>query len=166
MAALGIKEGLKKYPSARRLMRSIDEGKTYVVVSSSSDAEGAGAPADEGRVIGMFALNPQGDPAYAHMTGAKWATEPSSPNDPAYAALHWVTVAADARRRGVGGYILGTAERIAKDAGKISICCDIYEDNVPMRELLLSYGYEFCGNVEIHSRLGRVKRRAVFERVW
>ena len=166
MAALGIKEGLKKYPSARRLMRSIDEGKTYVVVSSSSDAEGAGAPADEGRVIGMFALNPQGDPAYAHMTGAKWATEPSSPDDPAYAALHWVTVAADARRRGVGGYILGTAERIAKDAGKISICCDIYEDNVPMRELLLSYGYEFCGNVEIHSRLGRVKRRAVFERVW
>ena len=147
-------------------MRSIDEGKTYVVVASSSDAEGAGAPADEGLIIGMFALNPQGDPAYAHMTGAKWATEPSSPDDPAYAALHWVTVAADARRRGVGGYILGTAERIAKDAGKVSICCDIYEDNLPMHELLLSYGYEFCGNVEIHSRLGRVKRRAVFERVW
>lgn len=166
MAALGIKEGLKKYPSARRLMRSIDEGKTYVVVSSSIDDESEGASsADEGRIIGMFALNPQGDPAYARMTGVRWATEPSSPDDPAYAALHWVTVAADARRRGVGGYILGTAERIARDDGKISICCDIYEDNAPMRELLLSYGYEFCGNVEIHSRLGRVKRRAVFERV-
>ena len=167
MAALGIKEGLKKYPSARRLMRSIDEGKTYVVVSTpESEAADEAASSDAERIIGMFALNPQGDPAYAHMTGARWVTESSSPDNPAYAALHWVTVAADARRRGVGGYILGTAERIAKDDGKISVCCDIYEDNVPMRELLLSYGYEFCGNVEIHSRLGRVKRRAVFERAW
>lgn len=167
MATLGIKEGLKKYPSARRLMRSIDEGKTYVVVSTpESEAADEAASSDAERIIGMFALNPQGDPAYAHMTGARWVTESSSPDNPAYAALHWVTVAADARRRGVGGYILGTAERIAKDEGKISVCCDIYEDNVPMRELLLSYGYEFCGNVEIHSRLGRVKRRAVFERAW
>ena len=165
MASLGIREGLKKYPSARRLMRSIDAGKTYVVVASSSDSRADGSSADEGRIIGMFALNPQGDPAYAHMTGAKWATEPSSPDNPAYSALHWVTVAADARRRGVGGYILGTAERIAKGDGKVSICCDIYEDNVPMRELLLSYGYQFCGNVEIRSRFGRVKHRAVFERV-
>ena len=164
MASLGIREGLKKYPSARRLMRSIDAGKTYVVVASSSDSRADGSSADEGRIIGMFALNPQGDPAYAHMTGAKWATEPSSPDNPAYSALHWVTVAADARRRGVGGYILGTAERIAKGDGKVS-CCDIYEDNVPMRELLLSYGYQFCGNVEIRSRFGRVKHRAVFERV-
>ena len=31
--------------------------------------------------------------------------------------------------------------------------------------LLLSYGYQFCGNVEIRSRFGRVKHRAVFERV-
>ena len=165
MASLGIREGLKKYPSARRLIRSIDAGKTYVVVASSSDSRADGSSADEGRIIGMFALNPQGDPAYAHMTGAKWATEPSSPDNPAYSALHWVTVAADARRRGVGGYILGTAERIAKGDGKVSICCDIYEDNVPMRELLLSYGYQFCGNVEIRSRFGRVKHRAVFERV-
>lgn len=165
MASLGIREGLKKYPSARRLMRSIDAGKTYVVVASSSDSRADGSSADEGRIIGMFALNPQGDPAYAHMTGAKWATEPSSPDNPAYSALHWVTVASDARRRGVGGYILGTAERIAKGDGKVSICCDIYEDNVPMRELLLSYGYQFCGNVEIRSRFGRVKHRAVFERV-
>ena len=71
MASLGIREGLKKYPSARRLMRSIDAGKTYVVVASSSDSRADGSSADEGRIIGMFALNPQGDPAYAHMTGAK-----------------------------------------------------------------------------------------------
>ena len=165
MAALGIKEGIKKYPSARRLMRSIDAGKTYVVVSSSGDDEAAEAGGD--RVIGMFALDPQGDPAYARATGARWVTESSDPSaEPTYAALHWVTVAGDARRRGVGGYILGTAERIAKEAGKASICCDIYEDNGPMRALLLAYGYAFCGNVEIPARLGRVKHRAVFERTW
>lgn len=166
MAALGIKEGLKKYPSARRLMRSIDAGKTYVVVSGQ-EGDGEDLSPEKGRIIGVFALNPQGDPAYAHATGARWVTESSSPSDEStYAALHWVTVAAGARRRGVGGYILGTAERLAKDAGKASICCDIYEANEPMRALLLDYGYEFCGNVEIRSRLGLVRHRAVFERAW
>lgn len=167
MAALGIKEGIKKYPSARRLMRSIDAGLTYVVTSTPAreGAEGEGASPEE-RIIGMFALDPDGDPAYAHATGARWVTEPSEPGASTYAALHWVTVAEDARRRGVGGYILGTAERIAKDAGKKSICADIYEQNEPMRSLLLNYGYEFCGNVEIRSTLGRTKHRSVFERVW
>ena len=32
MASLGIREGLKKYPSARRLMRSIDAGKTLALI--------------------------------------------------------------------------------------------------------------------------------------
>ncbi len=91
-----------------------------------------------------------------------WVTE-SSParQGPAYAALHWVRLPPTRVGAAWACYILGTAERIAKDDGKLSVCCDIYEDNVPMRELLLSYGYEFCGNVEILARLGRVKRRAV-----
>nr|WP_080803702.1 GNAT family N-acetyltransferase [Arabiibacter massiliensis] len=167
MAALGIREGVKKYPSARRLMRSIDAGKTYVVVSHRADADGA-EERDRGRIIGMFALNPQGDPAYAQASGARWLTESPEPpeGEPTYGALHWVTVAEDARRRGVGGYILGTAERIARDAGLKSIRADVYRENAPIRALLEDYGYAFCGDIEIKPSLGRAKRRAVYERAW
>ena len=83
-----------------------------------------------------------------------------------YAALHWVTVVEDARRRGVGAYMVETAERIAKEAGCISIRADVYQDNLPMRALLSSYGYTFCGDIEIRSGLGRIKRRASYDRIW
>ncbi len=169
MAKLGIKEGIKKYPSARRLMRSIDEGIAYVVVlptTSENERSSASAPCE--RIIGVFALNPQGDAAYAHVSGARWVTEGSllSSGMSSYAALHWVTVVEDARRRGVGAYMVETAERIAKEAGCISIRADVYQDNLPMRALLSSYGYTFCGDIEIRSGLGRIKRRAAYERIW
>lgn len=168
MAALGIKEGIKKYPSARRLMRSIDAGKTYVVVSWRAGDAAEGEGEGEGRIIGMFALNPQGDPAYAQASGAQWLTDSPEPPEgvPTYGALHWVTVAEDARRRGVGGYILGTAERIARDEGLKSIRADVYRENAPVRALLEGHGYSFCGDIEIASSLGRAKRRAVYERSW
>lgn len=56
--ALGIKEGRKRYPSARRLMRAIDDGCAYVVVAQrTADGEGAASAQDAAgseRVIGVF----------------------------------------------------------------------------------------------------------------
>ena len=48
---MGIAEGLKKYPSARRVMKSIENKTCYVV-------------ADEDEIIGMFAVETNGDPHY------------------------------------------------------------------------------------------------------
>ena len=82
MASLGIREGLKKYPSARRLMRSIDAGKTYVVVASSSDSR-ADAPRPTKAASSACSRSIlKAIPPNAHMTGAKWATEPSSTRQP------------------------------------------------------------------------------------
>ena len=169
--ALGIKEGRKRYPSARRLMRAIDDGCAYVVVAQrTADGEGAASAQDAAgseRVIGVFALDPKGDPAYAHAVGARWADGAGGPDGGAvYAALHWVTVAAGARRRGVGGYILGTAERIAREEGLSSIRADVYRENAPIRALLEEYGYRHCGDIELRPGLGRVRRRAAYERTW
>ena len=169
--ALGIKEGRKRYPSARRLMRAIDDGCAYVVVAQrTADGEGAASAQDAAgseRVIGVFALDPKGDPAYAHAVGARWADGADGPDGGAvYAALHWVTVAAGARRRGVGGYILGTAERIAREEGLSSIRADVYRENAPIRALLEEYGYRHCGDIELRPGLGRVRRRAAYERTW
>ncbi len=167
LADLGINEkGGKKYPSERRIMRAIDHGNAYVVTTGKDDAE-EGATQDE-QILGVFALNPQGDVAYARSSGAQWLTESPDPpaGDPTYAALHWVTVAQGARRRGVGMFILGEAEHLAKTAGKTSIRCDIYEDNEPMRALLLEFGFSPCGSIVIRDQLGREKRRSILELTW
>ena len=66
-----------------------------------------------------------------------------------YAILHWATVAADARRRGVGSFILGEADRIARVGGARSICGDTFPENTPMRQAALQHGYTECGTLRI-----------------
>ncbi|OUO90766.1 GNAT family N-acetyltransferase [Gordonibacter sp. An230] len=167
--ALGIEEGRKRYPSARRLMRAIEAGCAYVVVADrpADGKEPADARFASGseRIIGVFALDPKGDPAYARACGARW-TEPTEGDAAAYASLHWVTVAEEARRRGVGGFILGTAERIAREEGLSGIRADVYRDNAPVRALLEGGGYRCCGDIELRPGFGRVRRRAAYERTW
>ena len=166
LAALGIEEkGSKKYPSERRVMRAIDWGTAHVVTvpERSGEEEAAGE-----RIIGVFAVDPRGDEAYGRSSGADWLTESPDPPDgeASYAALHWVCVASEARRRGVGMFILGEAERLAKAAGKRSLRCDVYEGNGPMRALLMEYGFSSCGTIALRDRLGRERRRDAFERLW
>lgn len=164
IASLGIDEkGSKTYPSERRVRRAIDWGTAYVVTILEKTPAG-----EVEHIIGVFAVDPKGDAAYEKSVGAHWLTACSAPSEGAagYAALHWVTVAREARRRGVGMFILGEAERLAKAAGKASIRCDAYERNEPMRRLLADFGFSSCGTISLHDRLGREKRRAVFERVW
>lgn len=164
LAAMGISEkGMKKYPSERRVMRAIDWGTAHVVTvpDSARDAEAAE------RIIGVFAVDARGDAAYGRSSRAQWITEsPELPHDTSYAALHWVCVTSETRRRGVGMFILGEAERLAKAAGKRSLRCDAYEDNKPMHALLTKYGFASCGTIVLRDHLGREKRRSAFELVW
>lgn len=148
---MGIAEGLKKYPSARRVMKSIENKTCYVV-------------ADEDEIIGMFAVETNGDPHYQLALEGQWLVHGNG-DVPVYAALHWVNVAPEARRCGVGFFILGEAERIAREAGKESICADIYPSNEPMRTMLLKHGYLECGSIRIKDYLEREKQRAVFEKI-
>ena len=165
LAALGVDEKKSKtYPSERRVMRAIDWKTAYVVTLSDKNDEMKDA--DE-RIIGVFALNPDGDEAYAHAMNASWLSEsPEPPDKTTYAALHWVTVAAEARRRGVGMFILGEADRLARAAGKTSVRCDTYQTNNAMRALLVAFGFTPCGEIILFDRLGRARRRATFERMW
>lgn len=165
LPALGVEEqGAKRYPSERRVMRAIDHGLAYVITVDQPHEEAEGCE----QVIGVFVVDPCGDTAYARSTGARWLTSDSGSGTAAstYAALHWVSVACEARRRGVGMFILSEAERIAQAADKSSLRYDTYVGNAPMQALLEKYGFSACGLMSIPDRFGREKRRSVFERVW
>ena len=167
MAALGVKEGTKRYPSSRRLLRAVDAGGVYVVVSNPGwlGVDGGEAPAEpngESRIIAMFDVDVTGDPAYERGRGLTWLTE----GDGNYGALHWVNVEPEARRCGVGAYILGTAQRIARDGGCRNLCCDVYATNGPMRDLLAREGWTVAGTIDLSDWLGHQSHRLIYEKLY
>ncbi len=167
MAKLGVKEGTKRYPSSRRLLRAVDAGSVYVVVSNPAwlgvdEGEAPTEPKGESRIIGMFDVDVEGDVAYEEGRGLTWITE----GDGSYGALHWVNVAPSARRCGVGAYILGTAQRIARDAGCHNLCCDVYEANAPMRDLLVREGWTVAGTIALRDWHGHESHRLIYEKLY
>ena len=61
--------------------------------------------------------------------------------------------------------MLDQADRIARAEGRASIRTDIHPENDAMDGLLRKHGYARCGMVEVRDALGRVKRRAAYERL-
>lgn len=167
MAKPGVKEGTKRFPSSRRLLRAVDAGSVYVVVSNPDwlGVDGGEAPVEpngESRVIAMFDVDVEGDEAYEEGRGLTWITE----GDGNYGALHWVNVERSARRCGVGAYILGTAQRIARDAGCHNLCCDVYEANGPMRDLLAREGWTVAGTIALRDWHGHETHRLIYEKLY
>ena len=74
-----------------------------------------------------------------------------------------MSVIPEARRSGVGMFILGEAERMAKAAGKSCIRADVYEGNEPMKKLLERYGFHPCGKIVLRNSLGKERVRSAYE---
>lgn len=147
LVALGLVDEGKKYPSSRRLMRSIDGGLMHVVEDV------------DGRLIAAFAVTPGADKNYERGIDGSWLVAGAP-----YAVLRWACVEPDARRRGVGMFMLDKALGLARAAGCATLRCDIHPRNEEMRALLVRQEFAFRGIVEVRDALGRVKRRAAFER--
>lgn len=201
MSSLGIKEGMKKYPSPRRLVRAVTDEAVYVITRpGQSLEEGAQGSAQEtaqastgqksfldrfrkteanSQIIGMFCLDNEVDPAYEQAIHIEWPSndeknvqtaevlirENYSEEASRYAVLRWVQVSPQFRRCGIGSYILGKAETLARADGKVGIRCDVFALNTPMRQLLQKHGYVECGRIEMHSRFGATKDRVVYEKL-
>lgn len=155
---LGVEQGNKKYPSFRALKHAIAKGTCYLVRSQ------------DGRDVGFFDVDFDREPQYKvkNFIVGHWAneTQPGDPGYPDYAVLRWVTVPSEARRRGVCSYILGEADRIAREHGAKSVCGDTYPENYPMREALLQHGYVQCGKLKIGAPVVEPDRvRIAFEKL-
>lgn len=203
MSSLGIKEGMKKYPSPRRLVRAINDEAVYVITrpgqaleAPTSQEQDLEAHTSQGgflsgirnrfkksetgmQIIGMFCLDTEVDPAYEQAVGVEWPSsieknvqsaevlirENYSEDASRYAVLRWVQVTPSMRHCGIGSYILGKAETLARADGKVGIRCDVFALNTPMRQLLQKNGYVECGRIEMHKRFGATKDRVVYEKL-
>ena len=147
MAALGIDEGPKKYPSSRRLMHSIKNGTCHVV----EDAHG--------RPLAVFAVSFSPDKNYARGIKGAWLTDTLACPQP-YAELHWVAV--DRLRAPARGGRVRARPRVRDRARRRALlpARRRVRDNVPMRRLLEKRGFAHCGTVEVRDVFGRQKRRA------
>lgn len=147
LVALQLVDEGKKYPSSRRLMRSVSDGLMHVVEDG------------DGRLIAAFAVTTGADKNYERGIDGAWMRDGSP-----YAVLRWACVERDARRRGVGMFMIDKALSLARAAGCATLRCDIHPANDAMRGLLEKQEFTRCGTVEVRDALGRVKRRAAFER--
>ena len=153
----GMTDEGKKYPSSRRLMRTIKKGLLQVVEDST------------GRMIAVFTVTFFPDKNYERGIEGRWLSDASDEKNPTgehtYAVLRWMCVEPDARRRGVGMFMLDRALGITRVSGRESLRCDVHPANEPMKRLLEKQGFSPCGRVEIKDALGSVKSRDVYERM-
>lgn len=80
----------------------------------------------------------------------KWLTDGN------YFVLHTVAVADKYRGRGCAKFIFAYAADMAGKRGKISVRMDTHEKNLPMRTLVSSLGFTYCGALKVRGGKPRV----------
>ena len=99
-----------------------------------------------GKAAAVFSVF-EGDEEYDDICG-KWLTG----KERRYIAAHTLAVSPDFRGMGLARAAVREAEREAKERGFISVRMDTHTKNAPMRSLLLSEGFTFCGNMTVPGR--------------
>ncbi len=135
MAELGNPQWGDGFPEAPFISDKIERGLMYKVVSG-------------GQIAAVFSvLDYDGD--YDNIDG-KWLTRGD------YFVLHTVAVANDFRGKGCARFIFARAEDMAAERGKISVRMDTHEQNIPMRTLVGSLGYVYCGKLKVRGGKPRI----------
>lgn len=135
IAALGIDQWQGGYPSRATIEEDVAAGKSRVV------------EAEDGSLLATAMVDFDGDAIYDSIDGA-WLTSSTSEN-PAYACVHRVAVAAESKGKGAAKFLLAEACAAAKRAGLESVRVDTHPGNVPMRSLLEACGFKLCGIILI-----------------
>lgn len=140
LANLGIDQWQSGYPNEESLLNDISNKNGYVVI-------------DKNVVVAYAAIIFDGEPTYTHIDG-QWLTDQS------YVVVHRIAVADDMLRRGVGAYVMQTAERKALRRGVHSFRIDTHFGNRVMRNLIRKHGFTLCGIVQV-----RDGQRMAYEKV-
>ena len=132
IAALGINQWQDGYPNRESIEDDLARGYSHVLVQ------------DDGRVVGTFALIPDGEPLYDVIENGHWTTGDDSRN---YNAVHRVAIAVASRGSGASTRMIEFVRDVTRRAGKASVRIDTHEGNRVMRRMLEKHGFVPCGTI-------------------
>ncbi len=138
----GIDQWQDGYPDVESIEADITADRGYFIT-------------DEGKPVGYFCLDFEGEPVYDQLKG-KWQSEEK------YAALHRLAVSDQYRGKGYGIKAFELAESCCKERGIHSIRVDTKNTNPKMRHVITKSGYEYRGDVYYDS----CGERMAFEKVF
>lgn len=133
------------YDSARRFMRTTGNMTQWTggypsreVIEADLAKACLHVCEEDGVLLAVFYFAEEDDPTYRTIYDGAWR------NDRPYAVIHRIAVSAEARGRGVAGFVFDTCfERCP------NIRIDTHRDNVPMQRALLKNGFECCGIIHL-----------------
>lgn len=131
MNALGNPQWGEDYPTKCHYADDIARGELYL------------AHAPSGALLGAACINCDESPEYAAVS---WCVP-----GPAV-VVHRMAVDPDAQRQGVGKALFSCAVEIARAKGVASLRVDTYGENNKMQALLLGFGFQPVGEINLHGR--------------
>ncbi|PKY90732.1 GNAT family N-acetyltransferase [Falseniella ignava] len=115
----------ENYPLKHHIESDIEQGESYVVVSTDQDGEAY--------LVGTFCLMKKPEQSYTTIEGS-WL------NDAPYVTVHRMA----SRQCGTGRFIIESLKR-----NFLNIRIDTHRDNAAMLHLLSSSGFEYCGKIQL-----------------
>lgn len=133
IAALGINQWQDGYPNRAAIEEDLRLDRSYVL-------------AENGHVVGTFALIPDGEPLYDVIENGHWTTGDDSRD---YNAVHRVAIAVASRGSGASTIMVDFVRSLTRMAGKASVRIDTHEGNRVMRRMLEKHGFVHCGTIHL-----------------
>lgn len=150
IAALGIDQWQNGAPNRAMITEDVSLGQGRVVT------------ADDGAIVGTFALIYTGEPTYDIVYDGAWYTsDRDRDGSVAYIAIHRVAISVSHRGSGISTAILDYAAEYARILGKTSLRIDTHEGNVVMRRMLEKHGFVHRGTIFLRNG----DKRVAYERV-
>lgn len=130
LKAQGIDQWQTGYPDAACIMRDIQNGKGYFMLS------------DEHEIIAYLCIDFDGESAYEGLNG-KWLSGAEEP----YVVVHRLAIAENARGSGNAAAAFRLTERLALEKGVHYFRVDTDDRNMIMKHILQKQGFAYCGEI-------------------
>lgn len=145
IAALGIDQWQNGSPNRAMIKEDVALGQSYCVV------------ADNGQIVGTFALISVGEPTYDPIFEGSWMMGDLDSNGGfAYLAIHRVAISVANRGSGISTAILEYAAQMARTLGRNALRIDTHRGNVVMRRMLEKHGFVHRGTIYLQNGDPRV----------
>lgn len=145
LRGLGLDQWQCGYPSREVWQEDIRQGCTYLAMEGE-------------KVLGIFAFQITPDDSYRMIDG-QWLT------DGAYASMHRVCVADEAKGQGVAGKMFAFGFDMARELGFPAVRIDTHPGNIPMQKALAKAGFQMCGKIHLAGGCEDGHLRIAFEKV-